>query len=278
MLPGFRFLFAAIVLSMSILVFGLGAAALLRAAHEQFASTPAWRAAPEANFAQQADVTRDAPRPVLAMLRVEPEPRSSDSVPAVNVAVSAEPATMAPPPAEPERIATLKPLQPETSTPEAARPGPAAESPQQTEAVAAPTDTPDTAEAAPPAPETKTASTEQSLSPQVLSPANDVAPVTSGPAESEPVSAPAAAETDAASTRIATLGGPAVAIAASPVKIAVSAKPDQDAIRKHRQARRAAHRRRLAARARLAARLAAQPPTDPFGQQLAQPPAAARKR
>ena len=47
MLPGFRFLFAAIVLSMSILVFGLGAAALLRAAHEEFASTPSWRAAPE---------------------------------------------------------------------------------------------------------------------------------------------------------------------------------------------------------------------------------------
>ena len=53
MLPGFRFLFAAIVLSMSILVFGLGAAALLRAAHEEFASTPSWRAAPEPKFAQQ---------------------------------------------------------------------------------------------------------------------------------------------------------------------------------------------------------------------------------
>ena len=300
MLPGFRFLFAAIVLSMSILVFGLGAAALLRAAHEQFASTPAWRAAPEANFAQQADVPRDAirdaPRPVLAMLRVEPEPRSSDRVPAVNIAVSAESATMASPPAEPERIAALTPLQPETSTPAASRPDPAAENPQQTEAAAAPTDTPatDTAEAAPPAAETKVASTEQGLSPQalypqvlspqVLSPANDVAPVTSGPAESEPVSAPAAAETDAASTRIATLGGPAVAVATSPVKVTVSAKPDQDAIRKHRQARRAAHRRRLAARARLAARLAAQQPAGPFGQPTAQsqpyvqPAAAARSR
>ena len=53
MLPGFRFLFAAIVLSMSILVFGLGAAALLRAAHEQFASNPSWHAAPEATVAQQ---------------------------------------------------------------------------------------------------------------------------------------------------------------------------------------------------------------------------------
>src|SRR4029077_8790210 len=43
MLPGFRFLFAAILLSTSILVFGLGAAALLRATHEQFVSNPAWR-------------------------------------------------------------------------------------------------------------------------------------------------------------------------------------------------------------------------------------------
>ncbi len=52
MLPGFRFLFAAIVLSLSLLVFGLGAAALLRAAHEEFASTPSWRAPPETVFAQ----------------------------------------------------------------------------------------------------------------------------------------------------------------------------------------------------------------------------------
>ena len=68
MLPGFRFLFAAIVLSMSILVFGLGAAALLRAAHEEFASTPSWRASPEPVFAQRTET----PAPVLAMLRVEP--------------------------------------------------------------------------------------------------------------------------------------------------------------------------------------------------------------
>ena len=66
MLPGFRFLFAAIVLSMSILVFGLGAAALLRAAHEEFASTPAWRGAPEMVFAQPVET-----RPVLALLRVD---------------------------------------------------------------------------------------------------------------------------------------------------------------------------------------------------------------
>jgi hypothetical protein len=37
LLPGFRFLFAAIVLAMSMLIVGLGAAALLPA-HEEFAS------------------------------------------------------------------------------------------------------------------------------------------------------------------------------------------------------------------------------------------------
>jgi hypothetical protein len=58
MLPGFRFLFAAIVLSMSILIFGLGAAALLRAAHEQFVSNPSWHATPETMFAQQSEATR----------------------------------------------------------------------------------------------------------------------------------------------------------------------------------------------------------------------------
>src|ERR1700748_1607454 len=57
MLPGFRFLFAAIMLSMSLLIFGLGAAALLRAAHESFASNTSWRGAPEVPFAQRPDTT-----------------------------------------------------------------------------------------------------------------------------------------------------------------------------------------------------------------------------
>ena len=67
MLPGFRFLFAAIVLSMSMLIFGLGAAALLRAAHEEFASIPSRRPPPETLFAQRGDAG-----PTLAMVRVEP--------------------------------------------------------------------------------------------------------------------------------------------------------------------------------------------------------------
>src|SRR5579871_5628586 len=69
MLPGFRFLFAAITLSVSILVFGLGAAALLRAAHEEFASNSSWRAAPEQPIIAQQN---DQAKPVLAMLRFDP--------------------------------------------------------------------------------------------------------------------------------------------------------------------------------------------------------------
>ena len=67
MLPGFRFLFAAIMLLLSILIFGLGAAALLRAAHEEFASNPSWHATPETTFAQQTEAPRrEAPRPEAA--------------------------------------------------------------------------------------------------------------------------------------------------------------------------------------------------------------------
>ena len=68
MLPGFRILFAAVVLSFSILIFGLGAAALLRSAHEEFVGIPSWRAAQ-----QPLMPAVDAGRPALAMLRVEPQ-------------------------------------------------------------------------------------------------------------------------------------------------------------------------------------------------------------
>ncbi len=81
MLPGFRFLFAAIVLSMSVLVFGFGAAALLRTAHEEFASTPSWQPAPETRFAQNhpaaPPAAQPASPPVLAMLRVDDPPKET---------------------------------------------------------------------------------------------------------------------------------------------------------------------------------------------------------
>src|SRR5262249_35586286 len=79
MLPGFRFLLAATFLSGSMMVFGLGAAAVLRAAHEEFAYNPSWRAPPEPKFTQ----SEGAARPNLAMLRVEPRPvQVSDQKPA----------------------------------------------------------------------------------------------------------------------------------------------------------------------------------------------------
>ena len=283
MLPGFRFLFAAIVLTMSILVFGLGAAALLRAAHEEFASNPSWRAAPEAMFAQQSDATR----PVLALLRVEPaaaEQKATNQAPAAVAPVehatdSAEPAPAAAAPAETGQVAALKPE--ETSTPEAAKPDIAvSESPAPSEAALAQTvatAAADTAQIAAPDAETQTASTEQ-VSPSApnLPPANDTAATASGSAASEQVSTPASPEVDAAATKIATLSGPPVSIETPRAAKAVSDKPDRSAIKKRQQARRAAHRRRMAARARQA-QLAPQRPAEPFTQPLAQPPAAARR-
>src|ERR1700690_1373827 len=99
MLPGFRFLFAAIMLSMSLLVFGLGAAALLRAAHESFASNSSWRAAPEITFAQRSDSTL----PMLATLSVDPPvvEKASEQAPPVASPVETSPATSAPATAEP---------------------------------------------------------------------------------------------------------------------------------------------------------------------------------
>jgi hypothetical protein len=261
MLPGFRFLLAAIVFSMSILVFGLGAAALLRAAHEQFASNPSWRGAPETMFAQRGETSP----PVLAMLRVEPAPvaQKPDNVPAASL--PAEPAAVVAAlpeqaavsaSAESEQITALTPK--DSSPPETAKPEtPAAENPAPGEAAPAQADAPAPAEQA------RIAATEQSL------PAANEAVA----AASEPISAPASPETGIAETKIATLGGPAVAIE-TPLAKAASAKPERDVIKKRQQARRAAQRRRLAARARVAQ----QPPAGPFGEPAAQPVTPVRTR
>jgi hypothetical protein len=253
MLPGFRFLLAAIVLSISVLVFGLGAAALLRAAHEEFASTPAWRVAPEPKFARQneapAEAPKEEPMPVLATLRVEPEPAqptAMDSTPAA--AAPAEPPAIAPMPDEPEKIAALEPQ--DKTPPEAAMPEiPAPETSVQSEAPAV--DTPAPA----PAEETRFATAEQVLPP----PANEaVAP------ESEQAIVPPAADTDLIAAKIVTLGGPPVAVEAQPKPKPVSAKPDPSETKKRLQARRAKERRRLALRARQAAAQQQQQAADPF--------------
>ncbi|SHK06554.1 hypothetical protein SAMN05444159_2324 [Bradyrhizobium lablabi] len=266
MLPGFRFLFAAIVLSMSILIFGLGAAALLRAAHEQFVSNPSWHATPETMFAQQSEATR----PVVALLHVDPPPVEREQAPD-NVPSAAPPADQAPAaaaPAEPQTTAALseQPLPAEVAKPEmpAAQDSPPTEiAPAQTEAAVA-------AEAPAPAAETRIAATEQALPP----PANEVAAVASEatPAAPDPAFAPTSAAADIAAIKIATLGGPPVAIEAQPPAKSADAKSDGSAINKRAQSRRAAQRRKIAARARLA-RQVTQQPASPFTQPFAPTPA-----
>jgi hypothetical protein len=251
MLPGFRFLFAAIVLSMSVLVFGLGAAALLRTAHEQFVSIPSRRAPPEPVFAQR----NEPPMPTLALLRFEPPvaEKAPDTIAATVVAEPDAPAASAPDPAtvEPEKLAALGPEQPgptELFEPDV----PAAKNEPVAEAAAI----------EPPAAandEVKVAAIAEAPPP----PAPTTAPVTA------PVAEAPSLEGNIAATRIATLGGPAVTIEQPTSVKTPSAKPDRSAARK--RAARAKERRRIAARraALRAQQAAAQQQANPFDPQVA---------
>jgi hypothetical protein len=295
MLPGFRFLFAAIVLSMSILVFGLGAAALLRAAHEEFASNPSWHASPEPVFAQrsepqgpvsQAPVTQ---APVLAMLHIEPptaEEKAPDQVPTATTpaeqpvisAVPAEPKVTAKPaepeataspagpevitlPAKPER--TAAPLPENSAPPETAKPEmPAAESPARQEVAPAQAVAPAATDETKMATSTP-ASASASASEEVSAPTSEAAP-----AAPEQVAPPASADADIASIKIATLGGPPVTIEAPPPVKTIVARHVRSVIKKRVEARRKTRHRRAALRARFVQQLPQQQ-SDPFGQQFA---------
>jgi hypothetical protein len=245
MLPGFRFLFVAIVLSMSMLIFGLGAAALLRAAHEEFASIPSRRAQPEVMFTQQSD-----DRPALAMLRVEPSAdekilnlAATDNVqiaaPTEQSAITSaasEPETRA---ADPDKIATRTDIASpaENSPPEAAKPQ------ASTAELSVQAETPASADTPSPAGETK------------------VATIAETPmAAPEPASAPLDDSTRIAETRIATLGGPPVTI-----ETQIPAKSAPAVMKK--QAKRAVKQRRVTRRAPVTLQ-ASQKPADPFAQPI----------
>jgi cytoskeletal protein RodZ len=239
MLPGFRFLFVAIVLSTSMLIFGLGAAALLRAAHEEFASIPSRRAPPETQFAQ-----RDDAGATLALVRIEPSAADekaviADSAPdqAAIVSVSPGPEESA---KESDKIATLIdaamptkdsllsstseiPVEVETSA-QADSPLPVAETKLAPIAEVTPTASPDRVTATAPN--------------QEAAPVDDSARI--------------------AETKIATLGGPPVTIETqTPSKIAPAV------VKKPAQAKRVVKRRRIAPRARVTQQ-APQTPADPF--------------
>lgn len=260
MLPGFRFLFAAIVLSMSILIFGLGAAALLRSAHEEFASLPSRRAPAEQVFTRKSD----PPMPTLALLRFDPpvaDNKPSENAPAAVTSAGVTSETVASEtvmpaeqardakPAEPEKLAALKPEEPM----------PAAAATPEMAAVDAAAATPGTpVEAATP----------------IANEDVKVAAIADTPEPSTTAAAPAAdgvgLEGNIAATKIATLGGPAVVIDEKTAATTTDAKPDRGVVRKRSAQRSREQRRRIAARrARLAAQQAAavaQQQANPFGQ------------
>jgi hypothetical protein len=248
MLPGFRFLFAAIVLSTSVLIFGLGAAALLRAAHEEFASIPSRRAPPEIMFAQPSDS-----RPTLAILRVEPPvedekaARPASDNPEEQPAIAAKAPEREQPAAEPEKIAALTGIAtPVENWPPSAPPEPEATASETSVRVEPPTQ----ADAPSPAVETNVAA---------IAAVTPAAPNQTAVTAPERASAPVDDSTRIAMTKIATLGGPAVTIEAStPSKVAPAT------VKKSAQARRVVKRRRIAQRARVA-RPAQQQPANPFG-------------
>jgi hypothetical protein len=309
MLPGFRFLLAAITLSISMLVFGLGAAALLRAAHEQFASNPSWHAAPEATFAQQPE---PAP-PILAMLHAEPPPvelKAPENVSALNTPVIAPPldqpdnvaapsepaavsapapeqASIAPAASEPDKVATIQPEQ--KSAPEPATPAKpvVAENPPPTLAATSQSGGLGTQATATPMSSSQSDTTPGPTKQAALAPVTPQAsePVANEAAESAPTesasqaeaNAAAAAEAsptaspemDAISTKLAALARRPLIVQPRPRPKAAIARAEQAA--KKRLARQAALRRKLAAQARQAA-LTAPQLFAPFPEQLNQPP------
>ncbi|WP_375313131.1 hypothetical protein WHZ77_07735 [Bradyrhizobium sp. A5] len=178
MLPGFRFLFAAILLSTSILVFGLGAAALLRASHEQYVSNPSWRNGPQEQVFAQAP---EPATPVLAALRaepdvVEPAPSVRDLVPTIGLPAS-----------DPEPVAAA-------TTETAAQPQ-VAEAPSPT---AEPAKSDSTTDAAAPAPA------------DTLTPADTTASIPEArPASTEMTAAAASSAPDTSPAKFAALNDPA---------------------------------------------------------------------
>jgi hypothetical protein len=252
MLPGFRFLLAAIVLSISMLIFGLGAAALLRAAHEEFASIPSRRAPPEAIFAQRGDSG-----PTLAMLRAEPSAAEDKAMdPPITDDVQDQPAMVSTPTesgkpaAEPDKVAALA----DTATPpEISPPSEAPSSNAIAPEIPDQAESPVQADAPSPAAETKLAAIAE------MAPAAPDHGAVTAPDRTNP---PIDDSTRIAETKIATLGGPPVTIETqTPSKIAPAV------VKQPAQARRAVKRRKIAQRPRVTQQTP-QTPADPFARPL----------
>jgi hypothetical protein len=281
MLPGFRFLFGAIVVSMSILVFGLGAAALLRTAHEEFASAPVWRPTPETRFAQAVE----ASQPVIAMLRVDDASTDTakDAIKDAGVEppadATAKQGQLSPTQPDLDQTASLQSAEPppsEATKPQAAvLQNPVPENPPQAEATQAIENQPKVATTEQPSAEVQDQSATQTTTEVAKGPATASETAPSPAAEAAPVapetfSAPRPAGN--ALTRIAARDGRPVFIAEpkgeNPKAVNAKAeKKKEEAIRRRRAVRRAARRRRIALELRAAQQQAAQQQLNPFAQQ-----------
>ncbi|MHB0769302.1 hypothetical protein [Bradyrhizobium sp. 5.13L] len=248
MLPGFRFLFAAILLSTSILVFGLGAAALLRATHQQYVSNPTWRnGPPEQVFAQSPEPAQ----PVLAVLRAEPEiapdpaPSLRDQVPTIGLPVS-----------EPEQVAA--PTSEADAQPEVAEAAPPAAEPAKAET---------TAEAEVPA------SSDTLTAADTLTPADTTAsipeaqPAASEPATVEPGTAQASSPVDVRSAKVAALNEPATtAVKDTPEKAKAESNKADSSVSDSKATKRKAKVKKRQRVVRRPPPQQLQQPLDPFGQ------------
>lgn len=265
MLPGFRFLFIATVMSVSVMVFGLGAAALLRATHENFATFPQ-RRPPEQVF-----VRTDTPVPVIAMLRVEPEPQpAAIAAPAVSAPVV--PRDEPPAIESKSEVTAAPPAEPVAATPDAN-----ASTPTRDESVPGSLAALNTPEPAPPVagvqqPDTEratgTPATEAAApivpAPEAIAPVREAAaPVQAAPAPNQ-----TAATGPVRVTALGDGGGDAAASIADTRKNAEAAKArtrDLEAARRARAAKLAAQRRRIAIiRAREARKKQQQEQQQPF--------------
>lgn len=223
MLPGFRFLFAATLLSVSILVFGLGATALLRSTHEQFVSNPSWRTGPQEQvFAQLSEPVE----PVLAVLRAEPAPPAEpasvlrDDIPTIALPVSSvEQATALPP--EPAARTDTPAAEPTPTEP------PASALTAQDLAIVAAADSP--APAALPASQPET-----------------IAPSASPDGPQQASAAPAAPEPASTPTKVAALGEPATASSEPATGVKATSEEPEKATK--RRAHRAKKKRRVVRR------------------------------
>src|SRR5947207_7431032 len=195
MLPGLRFLFVAIVLSLSMMIFGLGAAALLRAAHQEVASLPARHVQPETVFAQQTT-------PTLAMLRLD-APVPEAPVVTAPQELAAPTASAAAAPTGPDRVSKPEP----TTEALASHPKPEAAD-----------------KSAAPAPQAPAARTETPVQPSENHPLEPRQPETQAAVNAEPASPTSGHATTAALETPAAEPAPAVA-AATPAPATANATP-----------------------------------------------------